>query len=46
MWVYYVCADCGEEFQDKKKASTHVNRVHTGKVMKKDIKRGAFLCDY
>ena len=44
-WVY-VCADCGEKFQDKKKVSTHVNRVHTSKVMKKDIKSGAFPCDY
>ena len=44
-WVY-VCADCGEKFQNKKKMSTHVNRVHTGKAMKKDIKSGAFLCDY
>ena len=44
-WVY-VCADCGEKFQDKKKVSTHVNRVHTSKAMKKDIKSGAFPCDY
>ena len=44
-WVY-VCANCGEKFQDKKKVSTHVNRVHTGKAMKKDIKSGAFPCDY
>ena len=26
--------------------STHVNRVHAGKAMKKDIKSGALLCDY
>ena len=44
-WVY-VCADCGEELQDKKKVSTHVNCVHVGKAMKKDIKSGAFPCDY
>ena len=44
-WIY-VCADCGEKFQDKKKVGTHVNRVHTGKAMKKDIKSGAFSCDY
>ena len=26
--------------------STHVNRVHAGKAMKKDTKSGAFPCDY
>ena len=44
-WTY-VCAECGEEFRDKKKVSTHVNRMHTGKAMKKDPKEGAFPCDY
>ena len=33
-WVY-ICSECGEEFQDKKKVSAHVNRVHVGKVIKR-----------
>ena len=40
-WIY-VCSECGEEFQDKKKVSAHVNRVHVGKAIKKDMKSGAF----
>ena len=44
-WVY-ICSECGEEFQDKKKVSAHVNRVDVGKVIKKDTKSGAFPCDY
>ena len=44
-WVY-VCAECEEEFPDKKKVSAHVNRVHAGKAMKKDTNKGAFPCDY
>ena len=44
-WIY-VCSECGEEFQDKKKVSAHVNRVHVGKAIKKDMKSGAFLCHY
>ena len=44
-WVY-VCAECEEEFQDKKKVSAHVNRVHVGKAIRKDVKKGAFPCEY
>ena len=43
-WVY-ICSECGEEFQDKK-VSAHVNRIHVGKVIKKDTRSGTFLCDY
>ena len=42
----YVCAECEEEFPDKKKVSAHVNRVHAGKAMKKDTNKGAFQSDH
>ena len=44
--LVYACAECEEEFQDKEKASAHVNRLHAGKAMMKDTKKGTFPCDY
>lgn len=44
-WVY-VCSECREEFQDKKKVSAHVTRMHAGKLVKKDTKTGTLKCEY